>query len=148
MLPWLRGDRTQNGTAMNDFVSGLALHIRSLLDLKHAMGLSYDSSERDLRSFDEMCARDFPEEPTLTREMAMAWIVKRPAEHINGQLNRVTSIRQLGKHMASLGIEAYVIPTGIAGRRIHYHPHIFSHQELRALQDDFTGTLHESNPAA
>ncbi len=86
---------------MNGFASGLAPHIRGLLELKHALGLPYDSSERHLLAFDTMCARDFPGEPTLTREMAMAWVVKRPAEHVNGQLKRVTSIRQLAKHMAS-----------------------------------------------
>lgn len=120
---------------MSTFISGLAPHIQGLLDLKHAMGLPYNTSERHLVSFDEMCARDFPTAPTLTREMAMAWVVKHPAEHVNGQLKRVTSIRQLAKHMASLGIEAYIIPTGVPGRRVHYRPHIFSHQELRALFD-------------
>ena len=120
---------------MNSFASGLAPHIHGLLELKHALGLPYDSSERHLLAFDTMCARDFSGEPTLTREMAMAWVVKRPAEHVNGQLKRVTSIRQLAKHMASQGFEAYVIPTGIPGRRIHYQRHIFSHRELRALFD-------------
>lgn len=120
---------------MNGFASGLAPHICGLLELKHALGLPYDSSERHLLAFDTMCARDFPGEPTLTREMAMAWVVKRPAEHVNGQLKRVTSIRQLAKHMDAQGFEAYVIPAGIPGRRIHYRPHIFSHQELRALFD-------------
>ena len=120
---------------MTDFASSLAPHIRSLLDLKHAIGLTYKSSERDLLSFDQMCARDFPAEATLTREMAMAWVVERPGEHVNGQLNRIASIRQLAKHMASQGFDVYLIPTGIAGRRTHYYPHIYSHQELRALFD-------------
>ncbi|MEV8182800.1 tyrosine-type recombinase/integrase [Specibacter sp. NPDC078692] len=120
---------------MSGFVSGLAPHIRGLLELKHAMGLPYKSSERHLLAFDAICAQHYPGQSSLSREMAMEWVVKHPAEHINGQLKRITSIRQLAKHMASLGIEAYVIPTGIPGRRIHYNPHIFSHRELRALFD-------------
>lgn len=120
---------------MSGFVSGLAPHIQGLLELKHAMGLPYETSSRHLRDFDAMCAQHYPGQSILSREMAMDWIVKHPAEHINGQLKRITSIRQLAKHMASLGIEAYVIPTGIPGRRIHYSPHIFSHRELRALFD-------------
>ena len=118
---------------MSAFVSGLAPYIQGLLELKHAMGLPYESSECHLLAFDAMCALHYPGQNALSREMAMEWVVKHPAEHVNGQLKRITSIRQLAKHMASLGIEAYVIPTGIPGRRIHYSPHIFSHRELRAL---------------
>ncbi len=33
-------------------VSGLAAHIDSLLDIKHAIGLPYRTSERHLRAFD------------------------------------------------------------------------------------------------
>lgn len=120
---------------MNTFISGLASHIQRHLELKHAIGLTYDSSQRHLVAFDQMCARDFASETTLTKQMAMAWVVKHPAEHVNGQLTRISSIRQLAKHMASQGIEAYVLPPGIAGRRMHYHPHIFSHRQLRSLFD-------------
>ncbi|NVM97012.1 tyrosine-type recombinase/integrase [Arthrobacter wenxiniae] len=120
---------------MNRFVSGLAPQIRGLLELKHAMGLPYESSERHLSAFDTMCARRYPGQTILSREMAMDWALQRPGEHVNGQIRRITPIRQLAKHMASLGADAYVIPTGIPGRHIHYRPHIFSHQELRALFD-------------
>ncbi|MEO8223083.1 MAG: tyrosine-type recombinase/integrase, partial [Specibacter sp.] len=91
--------------------------------------------ERHLLAFDTMCAQRFPGQAILSREMAMAWVVQRPNEHVNGQMRRITPIRQLAKHMTSQGAAAYVIPTGIPGRQIHYQPHIFSHQELRALFD-------------
>ncbi|NVN00535.1 tyrosine-type recombinase/integrase [Arthrobacter sp. SDTb3-6] len=120
---------------MNRFASGLAPHIQGLLEVKHALGLPYEESGRHLRKFDAMCARDFPRQGTLTREMAMAWVVGRPGEHVNGQIRRITPIRQLAKHMASMGAAAYVIPAGIPGPHVHYRPHIFSHQELRALFD-------------
>ena len=57
---------------MNDLLSGLAAHIRALVELKHAIGLPYATSERHLRYFDAMCARDYPGVDILTREMAMA----------------------------------------------------------------------------
>lgn len=120
---------------MNGFASGLAPHIRELLDLKHAMGLPYETAERHLRAFDAMCSQQYPVQATLSKEMAMEWVVQRPNEHINGQMRRVTPIRQLAKYMASVGAEAYVIPTGIPGRQVHYRPHIFSHRQLRALFD-------------
>ena len=63
---------------MNDLVSALAGHIRALVELKHAIGLPYATSERHLRCFDAMCVRDYPGVDILTREMAMAWALARP----------------------------------------------------------------------
>jgi integrase len=120
---------------MNIFLSDLAPHIQGLLELKHAMGLPYETSERHLRAFDAMCARDFPGQSTLNRDMAMAWAVGHPGEHVNAQMRRITPVRQLAKHMSSLGVGAYAIPSGIPGRQVRYHPHIFSHEELRAIFD-------------
>ncbi len=120
---------------MNGLASGLAAHIESLIEVKHAIGLPYKTSERHLYAFDAMCARDYPGCGLLTREMAMAWATARPGEHVNGQMRRITPVRQLAKHIAGLGQAAYVVPAGIPGRQVRYRPHIFSHQQLRAIFD-------------
>ena len=120
---------------MNAFTSGLAAHIESLLALKHAMGLPYLASERHLRGFDAMCSKDHPGQDILTREMALAWAVGRPDEHVNTQTRRITPVRQLAKHMIRVGVEAYLIAPGIPGPRIRYRPHLFTHQQLRAVFD-------------
>jgi integrase len=124
---------------MNELISGLAAPIEGLLALKHAIGLPYQTSQRHLAAFDAMCARDYPGQDVLTREMAMAWAVGRPDEHVNGQRRRITPVRQLGKHMAGLGMRAYVIPPGIPGKRVRYRPHIFTHSQLRAIFDAADG---------
>jgi len=120
---------------MNDLVSGLAGHIRVLVEVKHAIGLPYATSEGHLRRFDAMCARDYPGVDILTREMAMTWAVARPGEHLNTQTRRITPVRQLAKHMAGRGAAAYVIPVGIPHRGPRYRPHLFSHEQLRVLFD-------------
>ncbi len=120
---------------MNDLVSALAGHIRALVELKHAIGLPYATSERHLRRFDAMCARDYPAVDILTREMAMDWAFARPGEHVNTQTRRITPVRQLAKHMAGCGVTAYVIPVGIPGRGPRYRPHLFTHEQLRVLFD-------------
>lgn len=120
---------------MNGFTSALAAHIQSLLETKHAMGFPYDTAERHLHRFDQMCARDHPGQSVLTRDMAMAWATARDGEHVSGQMRRITPIRQLAKHMNSMGVEAYVIPAGIPGRQVRYRPHIFTHDQLRAFFD-------------
>ena len=118
---------------MNGFVSGLAAPLQSLLEVKHAIGLPYVNSESHRRRFDKMCAETYPGEVTLSKEMAMARAVARPAEHVNGQMRRITPIRQLAKHMSALGLAAFVIPSGIPGKQIRYRPHIYSHAQLRSL---------------
>ena len=121
--------------ATRGFASGLAPYLGSLLDLKHAMGFPYDTSERHLHGFDAMCAQHHAGEVVLTRQMAMGWAAARPGEHPNAQLRRITPVRQLAKHMIGLGVGAFVIPGGIPGRQVRYRPHLFSPLQLRALFD-------------
>lgn len=118
---------------MNGLASGLAAHVESLIEVKHAIGLPYQASTRHLYAFDAMCARDYPDQRVLTREMAMAWALARPGEHVNGQMRRITPVRQLAKHITGLGQVAYAIPAGIPGRQIRYRPHIFTPGQLRAI---------------
>ena len=118
---------------MSGLVSALAGHIESVLEVKHALGLPYTSSERHLYAFNAFCAAQYPGQASISREMAMGWAASRPGEHVNGQMRRITPIRQLAKHMTGLGLDAYVIPAGIPGRQIRYRPHIYSHAQLRAL---------------
>lgn len=120
---------------MTGLVSGLAAHIEGLLEVKHAIGLPYTTSQRHLRDFDAMCAREYPGHATLSRSMAMRWAAARSGEHVNGQMRRITPVRQLAKHMARLGMDAYVIPAGIPGRQVRYRPHIYSRAQLRAIFD-------------
>ncbi|MDQ2765101.1 MAG: tyrosine-type recombinase/integrase [Pseudomonadota bacterium] len=120
---------------MTGLESGLAPRIETLLDIKAALGLPYTTSGRHLHVFDGMCARDFPGQATLSRQMAMAWVTARPGEHVNGQMRRISPVRQLAKHMTAQGAEAYVIPAGIPGRQIHYRPYLYTAAELRAIFD-------------
>ena len=120
---------------MTGLVSGLAGHIDGLLEVKHALGYPYTTSERHLRAFDAMCATEYPGQATLSRHMAMRWATSRPGEHVNGQLRRITPVRQLAKHMAGLGVDAYLIPPGIPGKQVRYRPHLYTHAELRAIFD-------------
>jgi len=113
--------------------SGLAPHIESLLEVKHAVGLPYVESERHLRNFDALCAEEFPGQAILSPAMAMRWAASRPGEHVNGQMRRITPVRQLGKHMIACGMQAYVIAPGIPGRKVRYRPHLFSAEQLRAM---------------
>lgn len=115
--------------------SGVAPFIVSLLAVKHAIGWPYTASERHLGAFDALCAAQYPGQTTISRPMAMDWVTARPGEHVNGQIRRITPVRQLAKHMNALGVDAYVIPSGIPGKQVRYRPHLYTPAQLRALFD-------------
>lgn len=119
---------------MNVPVSGnFKTYIEGLTEEKKSIGFPYDTSARILKTFSVFCMDQYPLETTLTKEMAMRWAERRPDEHANGLLRRITPVRQLAKFMNRIGIEAYIIPQGIPGKQIRYVPHIYTDQELQAF---------------
>ena len=118
---------------MEGLSSGLASPITSLVAQKRTLGYPYRQSAAHLKAFDQMCADRFPGEKALTREMTQEWTRLRPGEHPNGLMRRVTPVRQLGKHMAALGMRAHLIPPGVPGGRSRYVPRVFTKPELRAF---------------
>lgn len=113
--------------------SNFKLYIEGLIEQKRSLGFPYDSSARILEQFDAFCAAYYPDETMLTKEAIMHWAQRRPGEHVNGCIRRISPIRQLAKYMNRLGIPAYCIPPGIPGKGIRYIPHIFTDDELRAF---------------
>jgi integrase len=119
---------------MNNPASGnFKPYIEGLIEQKRSIGYPYATSAQGLKAFGVFCLDNYPDETVLTKEIAMHWAEKRQDEHVNSLLRRITPIRQLAKYMNSIGIEAYVIPSGIPEKLIRYVPHIFTDQELRAF---------------
>ena len=108
-------------------------YIESLIEQKKLIGYPYDSSARILKVFSVFCMNHYPDTTSLTKEIAMHWAKRRQDEHVNGLIRRITPVRQLAKYMNSIGIEAYIIPSGIPGKQSRYVPHIFTDPELRAF---------------
>lgn len=109
------------------------VYMDGLVEQKQSIGYPYVSSGRILRMFDEYCIKHFPNEHTLTSDIAMGWASLRENEHPNGLLRRTTPVRQLAKYMNSIGVDAYVIPSNIPKKQIRYVPHIFNSRELSAF---------------
>ena len=108
-------------------------YIEGLIEQKNSLGFPYTSSARILKVFSVFCATRYPDEKNLTKEIAMHWAEKKQDEHVNWLIRRITPIRQLAKYMNSIGIDAYLIPSGIPGKQIRYVPHIFTDQELQSF---------------
>lgn len=118
---------------MGGLRSGLAGHIRALVEERRALGFPYVQSARHLAAFEAMCAERFPGEEGLTREMAMAWAERREGEHPNTQARRISPVRALAESMARRGAPAFVIPRGVPAREVDYVPYIYTRAEMAAL---------------
>jgi integrase len=114
------------------FSSNFKKHIEGLIEQKQAIGFSYVTSQKHLKTFDRFCLEHYSQETRLTREIGMHWAELVPQEHANTLIRRTTPVRQLAKYMNSIGIEAYVVPR-ILPKEIHYVPHIYTVQELKAF---------------
>ena len=92
------------------FHGAFAPYIYGLIEKKRSLGYDYYESERILRTFDEFCREQFPCETNLTAEIAMRWAEQTGTEQNLFRLNRVSVIRELAKHMNSVGCQAYILP--------------------------------------
>ena len=115
------------------FSSNFKGQLQDFIRQKRAIGFPYLESELRLRAFDRFCIKHYPQDKKLTKEIAMHWAEQLPDEHVNTLIRRITPIRQFAKYLNSIGIEAYVIPSGIPAKGIRYVPHIYTKDELRAF---------------
>lgn len=115
------------------FHSRLAQDISSFIEQKRSAGYPYNTSARVLSYLDRMISEKFPKSSFLSKEICDAWIAECSELHPNTLLRRVTPVRQLGRYLSGMGLEAYIIPSSIPGRQIHYDAHIFTEEELSAF---------------
>lgn len=111
------------------FESHFSQHIRNMLEYKKALGHNTSSYSSNLQSFDRFCRKFYPEETVLTQELAFAWcnaMEKESRSHY-----RMHAIREFGKFLAALGVEAYVFPTRMIGTYRAELPYLFTDEELK-----------------
>lgn len=117
------------------FTGAFAPYICGLIEKKQALGYDYHGSACILRTFDEFCREQFPNETCLTAELAMKWAEQFKTEKNLSRLNRVSVIRELAKYMNSVGEQAY----GEMARRAcpevpeRVHPHQLRHSRAMHL---------------
>ena len=123
--------RQNGGRRRHDLRSPLAPHIEGLLAEKRALGFAYETEELILERFDAYCVERGLDRPQITRDLLDGWLVRSPTEGAHNHAKRVSVVRQLALHMASLGLDAYVpreLPS--AGTKL---PHILTAKERSAF---------------
>jgi len=86
------------------FSSAFQTHLAAFLLQKQAVGFPYERGTYILQAFDRFCVAEHPDEHALTRTLALHWAERRPGEHVNTLVRRITPIRQFAKYLNGIGI--------------------------------------------
>lgn len=105
-------------------------HIQNHVELKRAIGYKYDAEASALKRFDRFTLGKYPYSKELSKDIVLEWCSKKTYEAQANQCSRASIIRQFGKYLDSIGIQAYVIPKGYYPTEEQYMPYIYTVNEL------------------
>lgn len=105
--------------------------IKNHVELKRAIGYKYNTDADHLKRFDRFSLEKYPIDTILTKEIVLDWCSKKSYEAQKNQSSRASIIRQFGKYLDSIGIEAYILPKGYYPSEEQYTPHIYTIDELK-----------------
>ena len=106
------------------------IHIKNHVELKQAVGYKYETDAGHLKRFDRFTLEEYPSSTGLAKEIVLDWCSKKTYEAQANQCSRASVIRQFGKYLDSIGVEAYIIPKGYYPTGAQYIPHIYTVDEL------------------
>lgn len=117
------------------FESLFAKRLHGFIQQKNAVGFPYDESSRLLSDFDRFCLEKFPAETILTKEICLAWAVRKNTEGNNTFRNRLMPVREFARYLNRCGEPAFVLHPNFAKKGPRHIPHIYSEEEIAALWD-------------
>ena len=109
--------------------------IHDLIELKRALGFSYESETGSLRRIDTFLCENNLSEKCITKELCDLWCRKRTYETVTNQASRISIMRVFCRYLNDIGIPAYIPPRGITKKRIRYDAHIYTDEELPGFFD-------------
>jgi integrase len=122
---------------MHTFESLFAERLRGFVQQKNAVGFPYHESSRLLLDFDQFCLDRFPSETVLTKEICLAWAVRKDTEGNNTFRNRLMPVREFARYLNRCGELAFVLTPNFAKKGPRHIPHIYSEEEITMLWDIF-----------
>lgn len=111
-----------------EFQSRFAGLIQGFLEQRKLMGYSLAVYLSQLFNFDRFCIERFPNESTLTQEIAFAWCNDAKG---NGGSNRARVARGFARHLLLTGEDAYVMPPTFYPPKKPELPIILNDAEIR-----------------
>lgn len=118
---------------MKGFVGVFAELLTSFVAFKRSLGFKYDTVTDELYRFSKF-SESFPlNEPSLTRDIVLAWNRKRPNEGLKNNARRVYTLRQFALYLNSKGLPCYIAPPDRNTRHYTFIPYIFTHSEMEQI---------------
>jgi integrase len=105
-----------------------APQIKSMLKLRAILNRSHRTLSFNLQSFDRFVCRNYPEADKLTRELAQKWCAE--GASATGSGYKMIVMRDFGKYLVSIGMDAFVFPASWIPKHKAELPHIFTDAEL------------------
>lgn len=115
------------------FESLFSNRLYEFIQQKNAVGFPYTESTRLLSEFDRFCLEQFPNEAILTKEICLAWAIRKDTEGNNTFRNRLMPVREFGRYLNRCGEPAFVLYPNFAKKGPRHIPHIYSEEEIVAL---------------
>jgi integrase/recombinase XerD len=106
-------------------------HIKNHVELKQSVGYKYIAEAKHLKRFDTFTLEKYRSFTTLTKEIVLDWCSKKPYETQANQRARASIIRQFGRYLNNIDVEAYIIPKGYYPKESQYMPYIYTDDELK-----------------
>jgi integrase len=117
----------------NSFTSSFGLRLKQFIDQKHSLGFYYDKIVYILRNFDVFCREQFPAEQSLTKEICLAWAIRKDTENIRTYNNRLAPIREFARYLIRRGENAYLLPIDFHRNLPRPTFYVYSEKEIISL---------------
>lgn len=118
---------------MRNYEGVFADLLTNFVVFKRSLGYKYEAEVHELYRFSKFSATLKINEPRLTKDIVEAWCTKRPDEGDKNNHRRISTLRQFGLYLNSMGHQAYVAPPASNTRHYTYIPYIFTHSEIERI---------------
>lgn len=118
---------------MKAFVGCLAELLTEFVAFKRSLGFKYENEADELYRFSRFSTTLPATEPSLTKELVVAWCAKRPDEGLHNTRRRAYPVRQFGIYLNSLGHDAYIVSPDKNARSYTFMPYIFTSSEISRI---------------
>jgi len=104
---------------------------QDIVETKKALGFTYDTQAAAFLRIDAFFQKNNLTEKVISKELCNKWCQKRSHETETNRSHRSSSMRVFCEYLTDVGIQAYIPPKGLTGKRIKYNAHIYTEEELK-----------------
>ncbi len=115
------------------FRSYFSDYFNEYIEFRQAISKSANSAKENFANLDRYILENWPDETTLSEDLVLGWLTRRPNESGRTLNGRASFIRVFASYLVETGRDAYVVPKDFCTSGIRYTPYLFTDQELGTL---------------